>query len=871
MSTPIIQQVKSSGKYPPSLFRDEPRDTTFETALAKVVDPNGFSLTAGSQLEGDFKTLIEMAGKPDNSWGDKDTLGSMLAQRRSVILAVVGATPSSSSAFAHIMRAGFVRSTKAWLDDILSGSVGGVDLLLHLLSNITLLPVSRSDIKDTGMGKAIGSVEKHRICAGTPNESAIKQRVQQVMDAWKKSVKVNKDKVSPTPVVAKRELETEQSSPVAKKARTEDTKKSSLFSLLNKVKSESDPIANKVTTTIPKIPTTNPSSHASSPRTELAKREKKSSKRVKWQDHFGGDLTASRTIEGLDHEGADQSVGSWSDQRQRDRLREKELLSKVKKSKLLLDDDDDDLGMGMSITTEMPTSSTRTIPPTTAWTSPLPLPERADAPPPQVSSPEVANQTSRMAGVAKARMAGVAKARYATEFNVPASPAPMTDVEQALDMTNQSSTVAQSIPFFVPQQVPEPVPAAPAPAPSYAPPVGGTNGGWGSQQQGSYGHGGNTATPEYVQSLGLPMFLVGQDMQALQTLASTPSLLGTFVDANGMYDQVRLTNLVQTLSGSSQPPAAPVSGNSGYQPTQSYGQTNQTPFGGAPSNHGMYGPASGAYGGGGGLQSGMGNGYRGEQNNGDGNLHLSGYGPSTTQTEIINLFSPYVQVDEVVMKGNFTFVNTSDAQGAKRAREALSGALLGGAPIRINMAQRKKRDEGPPMGGASMYGNGRPPNAGFPPGPPVNQGGFPPAGGAPPGVPPGAPPQAMGGDVSQVRDDRGNPATKNLFVAGYGQGTSEQQLREVFGQYAQIVGIIMKNNFSFVNTSDRVAAVRARELLSVRARELLSGSMVNGGVLRINFAKESGRLGTSFDVTYNSGGGGGGGGGAPHSHYGRSY
>ena len=89
----------------------------------------------------------------------------------------------------------------------------------------------------------------------------------------------------------------------------------------------------------------------------------------------------------------------------------------------------------------------------------------------------------------------------------------------------------------------------------------------------------------------------------------------------------------------------------------------------------------------------MNGGYRGSQNNQDGNLHLSGYGPSTTQADIITLFAPYVQVDEVVMKGTFCFVNTSDPVGAKRAREALNGAHLGGAPVRINIAQRKNREQ----------------------------------------------------------------------------------------------------------------------------------------------------------------------------------
>ena len=40
---------------------------------------------------------------------------------------------------------------------------GGVDLLLHLLTNITKLPVTKSVVKDSGMGKVIGSIEKHKI------------------------------------------------------------------------------------------------------------------------------------------------------------------------------------------------------------------------------------------------------------------------------------------------------------------------------------------------------------------------------------------------------------------------------------------------------------------------------------------------------------------------------------------------------------------------------------------------------------------------------------------------------------------------------------------------------------------------------------
>jgi RNA recognition motif-containing protein len=482
-------------------------------------------------------------------------------------------------------------------------------------------------------------------------------------------------------------------------------------------------------------------------------------------------------------------------------------------------------------------SSDLTVPiaiqPTIAWHTPILLPNRTDVPPPQINSMEKVAQTTRMVSVSPAS--------YSTGYNVPSNPTPLNDVEQALDMTSQSSTVTQSIPFFVPlaqvlAQPPAPQALNSTMGVSMIPPP---------QSQLPLG----AASPEIVQSLGLPMFLVGHNIQALQTLAATPSLLSTFVDSNGVYDQVRLTNLVQTLSQGT---------TSGQQPPPSanYLQpgVDQISFGGYDSGinvvGGIYGSASSGGGGGG---------YRGTQNNGEGNLHLSGYGPLTTQSEIIALFSPYVIVDEVVMKANFCFVNTSDPLGANRAKEALNGALLGGQPVRINPAQRKSRDGPPPSsdlysatpsaGSSSYYGNQ---TAGFTPSTTGAAGmsGF----GLPPSLP-GVPAQtSSNGDISNVRDDRGNPATKNLFVAGYGQGTSEALLRQVFSPHCEIVGVIMKGTFSFINTAEKGQAVRAREMLS--------GTMLNGGVLRINFAKESGRLGTSFDLTYGNKAQ------QPRSHYG---
>ena len=79
-----------------------------------------------------------------------------------------------------------------------------------------------------------------------------------------------------------------------------------------------------------------------------------------------------------------------------------------------------------------------------------------------------------------------------------------------------------------------------------------------------------------------------------------------------------------------------------------------------------------------------------------------------------------------------------------------------------------------------------------------------------------------------------------ILFAGYGPGTSETQIRQIFSQHSNVVGVVLKGNFTFVNTSSREDAVKAREMLQ--------GNMINGGPLRINFAKETGRLGTSFDL-----------------------
>lgn len=225
--------------------------------------------------------------------------------------------------------------------------VGGVDLLLHLLTNITHLPVTKSVVKESGMGKAIGSIGKNKICAGTPNEGAIKERVSEIMANWNQSVKARKEKqlditVAPdTKLGVKRELESTSipSSPSSKKIKLEDTKKSSFSSLLKKMapSSASKPDSKESSAT----PGDKPhdatkklvASAINGESSNKSLQKKQHRKRVKWSDHFGGNLTAAKILEDVDaevEEHEDDSAVSWSDRRKRDRLREKELLAKAK-------------------------------------------------------------------------------------------------------------------------------------------------------------------------------------------------------------------------------------------------------------------------------------------------------------------------------------------------------------------------------------------------------------------------------------------------------------------------------------------------------------------------------------------------------------
>ena len=66
-----------------------------------------------------------MADNLDSISGDLvESKKAILAQRRCIILAVVGATLSSNITLANVLQIGFLSTVKSWLDDILGGSVG---------------------------------------------------------------------------------------------------------------------------------------------------------------------------------------------------------------------------------------------------------------------------------------------------------------------------------------------------------------------------------------------------------------------------------------------------------------------------------------------------------------------------------------------------------------------------------------------------------------------------------------------------------------------------------------------------------------------------------------------------------------------------
>ena len=173
-------------------------------------------------------------------------------------------------------------------------------------------------------------------------------------DSWNKSVKARKE-VKPASAGIKRDVVSPSSPPAQKKTKTE---KSTFSSLLQKVKPAAPP---KVADAIAKaeaksqkdleqLPgSANKSKNSCGPimlcfkfethyfflfqaTSSVSGPNSKKQKRVKWSDHFGGNITSYLDGSAVETkaDGGESSEISMSDRRKRDRLREKELLAKAK-------------------------------------------------------------------------------------------------------------------------------------------------------------------------------------------------------------------------------------------------------------------------------------------------------------------------------------------------------------------------------------------------------------------------------------------------------------------------------------------------------------------------------------------------------------
>ena len=166
-----------------------------------------------------------------------------LEQRRCLLLAAIGLTAETmpnNQTLVSLLNAGLLVTVKVWLAEIMDGKLGGLDLLLHLLSMITPLPVTKDMVTSSRLGKAVSAIEKDKICVGTKNEAAIKNRISEVKSRWSASVKAQKSKSTSganNAPVKRQTVEETSSPPPAKKAKVEAPRASSLSSLLKKVES----------------------------------------------------------------------------------------------------------------------------------------------------------------------------------------------------------------------------------------------------------------------------------------------------------------------------------------------------------------------------------------------------------------------------------------------------------------------------------------------------------------------------------------------------------------------------------------------------------------------------------------------------------
>jgi hypothetical protein len=88
---------------------------------------------------------------------------------------------------------------------------------------------------------------------------------------------------------------------------------------------------------------------------------------------------------------------------------------------------------------------------------------------------------------------------------------------------------------------------------------------------------------------------------------------------------------------------------------------------------------------------------------------------------------------------------------------------------------------------------------------------------------------------SIYQDQKGNPASRNLHVSGYGPETTKRDIWKLFTPFVKVIEVVPRGaigysySYMFVNTAKKNDAVLARTKLN--------GKFFNGGLLKINFAR----------------------------------
>ena len=71
----------------------------------------------------------------------------------------------------------------------------------------------------------------------------------------------------------------------------------------------------------------------------------------------------------------------------------------------------------------------------------------------------------------------------------------------------------------------------------------------------------------------------------------------------------------------------------------------------------------------------------------------------------------------------------------------------------------------------------------------------------------------------------GSTPSRNLYIGGFGMHTSAQEINELFSEYCEVIDVVIKGKFAFVNTM-------AMEGASV-ALAKLQGATLGGSPIRI--------------------------------------